>query len=72
MLLLLSCSVLISQEYAEWKKETSDNSPSGIYIGLEDRLDSFSHVIEESTKNLCDMLVSTYIQKVKEKCNNGE
>ncbi|XP_038130112.1 tripartite motif-containing protein 16 [Cyprinodon tularosa] len=60
------------QEYAEWKKETSDNSPSGIYIGLEDRLDSFSNVIEESTKNLCDMLVSTYIQKVKEKCNNDE
>uniref|UniRef100_A0A3Q2PA64 Tripartite motif containing 16 n=1 Tax=Fundulus heteroclitus TaxID=8078 RepID=A0A3Q2PA64_FUNHE len=60
------------QEYAEWTKEAGDKSLSGIYIGLEDRLDSFSHVIQESTKNLCDMLVSTYIQNVKEKCNNDE
>ncbi|PWA21338.1 hypothetical protein CCH79_00003225 [Gambusia affinis] len=58
------------QEYAEWKKEATDNSLSGIYIGLEDRLDSFSQVIQESTSNLCDMLVSTYIQKIKDKCNN--
>ncbi|XP_014872195.1 tripartite motif-containing protein 16 [Poecilia latipinna] len=60
------------QEYAEWKKEATDNSLSGIYVGLEDRLDSFSQVIQESTSNLCDMLVSTYVQKVKEKCNNDE
>ncbi|KAM4715567.1 tripartite motif-containing protein 16 [Anableps anableps] len=60
------------QEYAEWKKEATDNSLSGIYVGLEDRLDSFSQVIQDSTRNLCDMLVSTYIQKVKEKCNNNE
>lgn len=64
--------LFVSQEYAEWKKEATDNSLSGIYVGLEDRLDSFSQVIQESTSNLCDMLVSTYIQKVKEKCNNGE
>lgn len=60
------------QDYAEWKKEATDNSLSGIYVGLEDHLGSFSQVIQESTSKLCDMLVSTYIQKVKEKCSNDE
>ncbi|KAF3853991.1 hypothetical protein F7725_014679 [Dissostichus mawsoni] len=58
------------QEYSEWKKEATDNSLPGVSIGLMDRLTSFSSVIVESTHELCAMLVSSYIEKVKETCKN--
>lgn len=64
--------MFVLQEYSEWKKEATDNSLPGVYIGLMDRLNSFSHVIVESTEELCAMLVSSYIEKVKETCKNGE
>ncbi|XP_013870309.1 tripartite motif-containing protein 16 [Austrofundulus limnaeus] len=60
------------QEYAEWKKEATDNSLPGIYIGLMDRLNSFSRVIVESTKELCETLVTSYVEKVKETCKNDK
>lgn len=37
-----------------------------------DRLNSFSRVIVDSTQELCAMLVSSYIEKVKDTCKNGE
>ncbi|XP_073346072.1 tripartite motif-containing protein 16 [Pagrus major] len=60
------------QEYSEWKKEATDISLPGVYIGLMDRLNSFSRVIVDSTQELCDMLVSSYIEKVKETCKNDK
>ncbi|XP_042364068.1 tripartite motif-containing protein 16 isoform X2 [Plectropomus leopardus] len=60
------------QEYSEWKKEAADVSLPGIYIGLTDRLNSFSRVIVDSTQELCAMLVSSYIEKVKETCKNDK
>ncbi|KAL7372662.1 hypothetical protein ABVT39_020266 [Epinephelus coioides] len=60
------------QEYSEWKKEATDISLPGIYIGLTDRLNSFSRVIVGSTEELCAMLVSSYIEKVKEICKNDK
>ncbi|XP_072229586.1 tripartite motif-containing protein 16 isoform X2 [Leuresthes tenuis] len=58
------------QEYSEWKKEATDNSLPGVYIGLMDCLNSFSRVIVDSTQELCAMLVSSYIEKVKETCKS--
>lgn len=60
------------QEYSEWKKEAADISLPGVYIGLMDRLNSFSRVIMDSTQELCSLLVSSYVEKVKETCKNGE
>lgn len=60
------------QEYSEWKKEAADISLPGVYIGLMDRLNSFSRVIVDSTQELCALLVSSYIDKVKETCKSGE
>ncbi|XP_068162065.1 tripartite motif-containing protein 16 [Antennarius striatus] len=60
------------QAYSEWKKEATDISLPGIYIGLTDRLNSFSRVITDSTEELCAMLVSSYIEKVKETCKNDK
>ncbi|XP_042369724.1 tripartite motif-containing protein 16-like protein [Plectropomus leopardus] len=64
--------VFVLQEYSEWKKEAADVSLPGIYIGLTDRLNSFSRVIVDSTQELCAMLVSSYIEKVKETCKNDK
>ncbi|XP_059181207.1 tripartite motif-containing protein 16 [Centropristis striata] len=60
------------QEYSEWKKEAPDVSLPGVYIGLMDRLNSFSRVIVDSTQELCAMIVSSYIDKVKETCKNDK
>nr|XP_046232329.1 tripartite motif-containing protein 16 isoform X2 [Scatophagus argus] len=60
------------QEYSEWKKEATDISLPGVYIGLMDRLNSFSRVIVDSTQELCAMVVSSYIDKVKETCKNDK
>uniref|UniRef100_A0A3B4TMT6 Tripartite motif containing 16 n=1 Tax=Seriola dumerili TaxID=41447 RepID=A0A3B4TMT6_SERDU len=60
------------QEYSEWKKEATDISLPGVYIGLMDRLNSLSRVIVDSTQELCAMLVSSYIEKVKETCKNDK
>ncbi|XP_071319118.1 tripartite motif-containing protein 16 isoform X2 [Trachinotus anak] len=60
------------QEYSGWKKEAADISLPGVYIGLMDRLNPFSRVIVDSTQELCAMLVSSYIEKVKETCKNDK
>ncbi|XP_039992181.1 tripartite motif-containing protein 16 [Xiphias gladius] len=60
------------QEYSEWKKEATDITLPGVYIGLMDRMNSFSRVIVDSTQELCAMLVSSYIEKVKETCKNDQ
>lgn len=60
------------QEYSEWKKESTDISLPGVYIGLMDCLKSFSRVITDSTQELCAQLVSSYIEKVKETCQNDK
>ncbi|KAM8837993.1 tripartite motif-containing protein 16-like isoform 2-T2 [Spinachia spinachia] len=60
------------QEYSQWKKESTDISLPSVYIGLTDRLNSLSGVIVESTRQLCAMLVSSYIEKVKETSKNDK
>lgn len=68
----LCIRVFVLQEYSQWKKESTDISLPSVYIGLTDRLKSFSRVIVDSTRELCAMLVSSYIEKVKDTCKNGE
>lgn len=60
------------QEYSEWKKEAADVSLPGVSIGLTDSLASFSRVIVDSTEELCNALVSSYAQKVKETCSSDK
>ncbi|XP_055031521.2 tripartite motif-containing protein 16 [Misgurnus anguillicaudatus] len=59
------------QEYSEWKKESTDVSLPGVYIGLMDRLQTFSRVVKASTKEMCDQLLTLYPNKLKEKENVG-
>ncbi|XP_077065378.1 tripartite motif-containing protein 16-like protein [Siphateles boraxobius] len=58
------------QEYSEWKKEAVDVSLPGVYIGLMDRLQLFSRVITQSTKEMCASLTTSYTNKLKETCKN--
>ena len=60
------------QEYSEWKKETLDISLPGVYIGLMDRLHSFSRTIKDSTREMSEKLTSSYMDKIKETCKNGK
>ncbi|XP_016144453.1 tripartite motif-containing protein 16-like protein [Sinocyclocheilus grahami] len=59
------------QEYSRWKKETVDVSLPGVYIGLMDRLQSFSRVIAQSTTEMCDNLLTSYTNKLKDTCKNN-
>eukprot|EP00063_Salmo_salar_P060942 XP_014035777.1 PREDICTED: tripartite motif-containing protein 16-like [Salmo salar] len=58
------------QEYSEWKKDCSDITLPGVYIGLMDRLNSFSRQIVTSTEELCELLLSKYTETLKETCKN--
>ncbi|CAB1313020.1 unnamed protein product [Coregonus sp. 'balchen'] len=60
------------QEYSEWKKDSPDMTLPGVYIGLMDQLNSFSRVIVTSTQELCEKLLSNYIETLKESCNNDK
>lgn len=62
----------ILQEYSEWKKDSVDVCLPGIYIGLIDRLTTFSHIVKESTQALCDLLLSTYHVQLNELCKSGK
>uniref|UniRef100_A0A8C7V411 Tripartite motif containing 16 n=1 Tax=Oncorhynchus mykiss TaxID=8022 RepID=A0A8C7V411_ONCMY len=62
----------VLQEYSKWKKDSPDITLPGFYIGLIDRLNSFSRIIVTSTQELCEKLLSNYIETLKETCKNGE
>uniref|UniRef100_A0A3B1IGB4 B30.2/SPRY domain-containing protein n=1 Tax=Astyanax mexicanus TaxID=7994 RepID=A0A3B1IGB4_ASTMX len=54
------------QEYTEWRKGLVDVCLPGVYISLIDQLDTFSRIVKETTKNLCEQLTSTYSAQLKE------
>ncbi|XP_018591740.1 tripartite motif-containing protein 16-like [Scleropages formosus] len=58
------------QDYSQWKKDAEDVSLPGVYIGLTDRLPSFSRVVKDSTRELCQRLPSIYRDKLKETCKS--
>ncbi|XP_029554911.1 tripartite motif-containing protein 16-like protein [Salmo trutta] len=60
------------QEYSKWKKDSPDITLPGVYIGLMDRLNSFSRVIVTSTQELCEKQLSNYIETLKETCKNDK
>ncbi|XP_061087589.1 tripartite motif-containing protein 16 isoform X2 [Conger conger] len=55
------------QEYSEWRKDMVDVTLPGVYIGLKDRLTFFSQAVSETTSELCDLLLSTYREKLSSK-----
>uniref|UniRef100_A0AAZ3Q9A3 Uncharacterized protein n=1 Tax=Oncorhynchus tshawytscha TaxID=74940 RepID=A0AAZ3Q9A3_ONCTS len=59
-------------EYSEWKTGAVDVCLPGLYVGLTDRLASFSCLLTESTQELCDQLKATYRDKLKDICRTGD
>ncbi|XP_030195238.1 tripartite motif-containing protein 16 isoform X2 [Gadus morhua] len=68
----LQVNAVTIEEYSEWKKETLDISLPGVYIGLMDRLHSFSRTIKDSTMEMSQKLTSSYMDKIKETCKNDK
>ncbi|XP_059892463.1 tripartite motif-containing protein 16 isoform X2 [Gadus macrocephalus] len=68
----LQVNAVTIEEYSEWKKETLDISLPGVYIGLMDRLHSFSRTIKDSTREMSQKLTSSYMDKIKETCKNDK
>lgn len=60
------------QEYSEWRKESPDIIIPSVSIGLTDRLNAFSRVIVSSTQELCDKLLTTYLDTLKETWKNDK
>ncbi|XP_010903918.2 tripartite motif-containing protein 16-like protein [Esox lucius] len=60
------------QEYTEWKRGVVDVCLPGVYIGLTERMASFSRLITESTQGLCDQLKATYTDKLKDFCKTDK
>ncbi|XP_033894424.1 tripartite motif-containing protein 16-like protein [Acipenser ruthenus] len=58
------------QEYSEWKKGASDDTLPSVYIGLKDRLTSFSRVVSEASQAIRDELLSTFKNQLKELCKD--
>ncbi|XP_026856187.2 tripartite motif-containing protein 16-like protein [Electrophorus electricus] len=58
------------QEYAEWRKVSTDVQLPSVYISLIDRLATFSNFIKESTQATCNELKSTYNVQLKELCKS--
>ncbi|KAG9331866.1 hypothetical protein JZ751_016679, partial [Albula glossodonta] len=54
------------QEHSQLKKELVDVTLPGVYIGLIDRLATFSRVVTESTQELCGQLLSAYGDRLKD------
>ncbi|KAJ7989806.1 hypothetical protein DPEC_G00308320 [Dallia pectoralis] len=60
------------QEYSEWKRGVVDVCLPGLYIGLTERMASFSRLLTESTRVLCDQLKATYTDKLKDICKTDK
>ncbi|KAL4658190.1 tripartite motif-containing protein 16-like protein [Arapaima gigas] len=56
------------QEYSLLKNSNIEVSLPGVYIDLMDRLAAFNLVVVETTQELCSQLLSSYRDKLMEKC----
>ncbi|XP_058509694.1 tripartite motif-containing protein 16-like [Solea solea] len=59
------------QEYSEWKKGVADTGLPSVYINCMDRLTSYVHVLTDATQELCDLILSSYRDKLTMFCECG-
>ncbi|XP_010736894.3 tripartite motif-containing protein 16 [Larimichthys crocea] len=65
------CDVDFLQEYSEWKKGVSDVCMPTAYINRMDHLTSYAQVVTDATKELCDLILSSYREKLNLICKSG-
>ncbi|KAM6913601.1 E3 ubiquitin-protein ligase TRIM16-like [Lycodopsis pacificus] len=59
------------QEYSEWKKGVADVWRPSPYINRMDHLTPYVQVVTDSTQELCDLILSSYNEKLKCICKSG-
>lgn len=59
------------QEFSEWKKRSADFCLPTAYINRMDHLTSFVQVVTDATQELCDLITSSYQEKLSVICKNG-
>ncbi|KAG8006935.1 Tripartite motif-containing protein 16 [Nibea albiflora] len=64
------CDVDFLQEYSEWKKGVSDVCLPTAYINRMDHLTSYAQVVTDATKELCDLILSSYREKLNLICKS--
>ncbi|KAE8283245.1 Usher syndrome type-1G protein-like protein [Larimichthys crocea] len=65
------CDIDFLQEYSEWKKGVSDVCMPTAYINRMDHLTSYAQVVTDATKELCDLILSSYREKLNLICKSG-
>ncbi|XP_060795139.1 tripartite motif-containing protein 16-like isoform X2 [Neoarius graeffei] len=65
-------SIDFLQEYSEWRKTSLDVSLPDVCVTQTIRLQSFSRIITQTTQELCDTLLTTYRNSLKEFCITGD
>ncbi|GAA6218240.1 tripartite motif-containing protein 16-like [Lates japonicus] len=59
------------QEYSEWKKGVADVCLPSVYINRMDHLTSYVQVVTDATQELCDLILSSYKDKLSMFCKGG-
>lgn len=62
----------VFQEYSEWKKGISDLSLPTVDINHMDHLTSYAQVVTDTTQELCELIVSSYKDKMNLTSKSGE
>ncbi|KAB5555899.1 hypothetical protein PHYPO_G00039410 [Pangasianodon hypophthalmus] len=60
------------QEYSQWRKMNSDVSLPDVCFTQTDRLQSFSRIITHTTQELCNTLLATYRNSLKDFCTTDD
>uniref|UniRef100_A0A3B4ZET7 Otopetrin 2 n=1 Tax=Stegastes partitus TaxID=144197 RepID=A0A3B4ZET7_9TELE len=65
------CDVDFLQEYSEWTKRELDACVPSVHINRMDHLTSYVQVVTDATQELCELILSTYKEKLKTICSSG-
>lgn len=60
------------QEYSEWKKGVADVHLPSVYINRMDYLTSYVRAVTDATEELCDLILTSYRDKLSMFCKGGE
>ncbi|XP_023265880.1 tripartite motif-containing protein 16-like isoform X2 [Seriola lalandi dorsalis] len=59
------------QEYSDWKKGVADVRLPNVYVNRMDYLTSYVQVVTDATQELCDLILSSYRDKLSMFCKGG-
>lgn len=59
------------QEYSEWKKREADVSLPSVYVNQMEHLSSYAQIVTDATQELCDLILSSFREKMSLICKSG-